>query len=398
MLKEKVQQLVNELHPKLIEIRHHLHQYPELSFEEKETSRFVADRLKEWGIPFTEGVGGYGIVGMIEGGKGPGPVIALRADMDALPIQEENEVPYRSKNEGVMHACGHDVHTTSLLGASYILQQLRNEFKGTIKLIYQPAEERLPSGANAMIAEGVLENPRPDVIIGQHVHPPLQAGKIGMKGGMYMASADEIYVRVTGKGGHAALPKDFIDPILISAHLLVALQQIVSRRANPGTPSVLSFGKIESNGGATNIIPNEVHFRGTFRTMDEEWRAEAHQLMKDLAVGLARSMGGDCEFEVRKGTPFLKNDLEITQRAQEAAADFLGADRVVELPIRMTGEDFAFYTQKVPALFYRLGTGNPEKGITSPVHTTTFDIDEESLKYGSGVMAWIALEFLNDAE
>ncbi len=333
-------------------------------------------------------------MGLIKGKNPDEKVIALRADFDALPIEEANEVVYKSENPGVMHACGHDVHTASLLGTARILQELRDEFAGTIKLIFQPAEEKLPGGASLMIAEGVLENPAPGGIYGQHVHPPLEAGTVGFRSGMYMASADELFLTVRGKGGHGAMPHNGNDPIVITAHIITALQQVVSRNADPTIPSVLTLGKINSTGGATNIIPDEVKLEGTFRTMNETWRSEAHEKMVRIAEGIAESMGGTCDFEVMKGYPFLVNDEALTARAKNAAVAFLGAENVVDLPIRMTAEDFAYYSQKMPACFYRLGTGNRARGITSPVHTPTFDIDEKALETGVGLMTWLALEEL----
>jgi amidohydrolase len=391
---EKIKRQARKNHKQVVDIRRHLHQHPELSYKEKETAAYVARQLKKIGIPFKENVGGYGLVGMIEGRNSGKKVIALRADMDALPIQEANDVPYKSKNEGVMHACGHDVHTASLLGAADILYHLREEFEGSIKLIFQPAEELFPGGASLMIKAGVLGNPAPASILGQHVHPPLEVGKVGMRPGYYMASADEIYVTVEGRGGHGALPQDCIDPILMTSQILVALQQIVSRHANPVIPSVLTFGHIASDGGATNIIPNRVFLKGTFRTMDEKWRAEAHQKMKTLAEAMATGMGGRCEFRIDKGYPALFNEEKITARSRKQAIEFLGPENVVDLPIRMTAEDFAYYSHELPGCFYRLGTGNPSRGITSPVHTDTFDIDENALETGAGLMAWLAIKEL----
>jgi amidohydrolase len=293
-----------------------------------------------------------------------------------------------------MHACGHDVHTASLLGAADILQGLRKEFEGTIKLIFQPAEERFPGGASLMIKAGVLRNPEPTAILGQHVHPPLEVGKIGLRPGYYMASADEIYVTVEGRGGHGALPQDCIDPVMISAQILVALQQVVSRYSDPVVPSVLSFGYIASDGGATNVIPNKVFLKGTFRTMDEKWRAEAHLRMKTMAAAIAEGMGGKCDFRIDKGYPALFNEAKITARTKKRAIEYLGPENVVDLSIRMTAEDFAYYSHELPGCFYRLGTGNPARGITSPVHTDTFDIDEDALQIGAGLMAWLAVHEL----
>ncbi|MCB0594530.1 MAG: amidohydrolase [Lewinellaceae bacterium] len=394
MLKDKIQKLANTYHQDVIGIRRHLHQNPELSYEEVETGKYISQQLQEYGIPHQHGVADNGVVGLIEG-QNPGKrVVALRADIDALPIEEANQVPYKSQKPGIMHACGHDVHTSSLLGAARILNDLRKEFEGTVKLIFQPAEERLPGGASIMIKEGVLENPRPASILGQHVHPPLEVGKVGMRAGNYMASADELYMTVKGKGGHGALPQDCIDPILITAHILTALQQVISRYADPALPSVLTFGYIASTGGATNIIPNEVKLKGTFRTMDERWRFEAHQRMKRMAEGMAESMGGSCELDILVGYPVLFNNEELTTKAFRYAEEYLGKENVVELPIRMTAEDFAYYSQEMPACFYRLGTGNPARGITSPIHTNTFDVDEDCLAISIGLMAWMAVKEL----
>jgi amidohydrolase len=303
-------------------------------------------------------------------------------------------VPYKSKIEGVMHACGHDVHTSSLLSTAKILNKLKSEFEGTVKLIFQPGEEKLPGGASLMIADGVLQNPTPDAIFGQHVMPHIPAGKLGFRKGMYMASADEIYITVKGKGGHAAMPETLVDPVLIAAHMLVALQQVISRNCSPKIPSVLSFGKVIAQ-GATNIIPNEVKIEGTFRTLDENWREEAHNKIKTIATGLVASMGGVCDIEIRKGYPFLKNEEELTQRAIQAATSYMGAENIVDLDIWMASEDFAYYSQEVDACFYRLGTQNIARGITSGVHTPTFDIDESALAIAPGLMAWLAISELN---
>lgn len=393
-VKEKIKQLASDFHPEIIEIRRHLHSHPELSFKEVETGKYISSKLASFGIRHEHGWGENGVVAYIEGKNPTSKTIALRADIDALPITEMNDVPYKSQNQGIMHACGHDVHSASLLGAARILNELQNEFEGTIKLIFQPAEERLPGGASILIAEGVLENPTPKNIIGQHVLPALPAGKVGFRPGMFMASADELYVTVRGKGGHGAMPHENIDPVLIASHVVVAMQQIVSRRSNPTVPSVITFGKINSTGGSTNVIPNEVKLEGTFRTMDEEWRAQAHVLMKNLAETLAESMGGSCDFHIEKGYPFLKNDEELTARSRQHAVDFLGEVNVVDLPMRMTAEDFAYYSQVIPACFYRLGTGNVARGITSPIHTDTFDVDEDSLLVGMGLMSWLAISEL----
>ena len=392
-LAEDIKRLTRQHKEDVIAYRRHLHQHPELSFQEKETARFVAEQLTSFGLSPQEGVADTGVVALVEGKNPEKKTVALRADMDALPIQEANDVPYRSQNDGVMHACGHDVHTSSLLGTARVLQQVRDQFEGTVKLVFQPGEERIPGGASLMIQAGALENPRPDHMFGQHVQPFIPAGKVGFREGMYMASADELYVTVHGKGGHAAMPDRNVDPVLITSHIIVALQQIVSRHADPKVPSVLSFGRVIAE-GATNVIPNEVMIEGTFRTMNEEWRASAHQKMKKLAESIAEGMGGSCTFDIRRGYPFLKNSPELTQRARRYAVDFLGSDKVVDLDLWMAAEDFAYYTQQVDACFYRLGTGNEARGINSSVHTPTFDIDEEALETGVSLMSWIAVQEL----
>ncbi len=394
MLKDKIQELSGKIYGDVVTHRRFLHSHPELSFEEYNTSAYVKAELERLGIPY-EAMADTGIVALIKGDIASDAVVALRADMDALPILEENDVPYKSQNEGVMHACGHDVHTSSLLGTARILSELKADFGGTIKLIFQPAEEKLPGGASVMIKEGVLENPSPQAVIGQHVMPLIDAGKIGMRAGKYMASTDELYVRVKGKGGHGAQPQQNIDPVLITAHIIVALQQVVSRIADPRLPTVLSFGKVIAN-GATNIIPNEVYVEGTFRTLDEKWRAEAHIRMKKIAEGIAESMGGSCDFTIMNGYPFLVNEEKLTAKVREFAEDYLGKDNVLDLDIWMAAEDFAYYSQVADSCFYRLGIRNEAKGITSSVHTPTFDIDEDAFKISTGLMAYIALKRLGN--
>lgn len=396
MLKDKIKNLAKAYKDEVIQTRRHLHANPELSFQEFKTAAFVKERLIEIGITQIESKADTGWAALIEGKNPQKHVLALRADMDALPIIEANDVSYKSQNPGVMHACGHDAHTASLLGAAKILHTLKDEFEGTIKLIFQPGEEVAPGGASLMIRDKVLENPRPAGIIGQHVMPLIPVGKVGFRPGIYMASADELYIKVKGKGGHGAMPEMLIDPVLIASHLIVALQQVVSRAASPKIPSVLSFGRVEAL-GATNVIPNEVKIQGTFRTLDEPWRAKAHQKMLQIAHGIVEGMGGELEFEIRKGYPFLKNEPEMTARAKQAAQDYLGEENVLDLDIWMAAEDFAFYSQVVDGCFYRLGTRNEEKGIISGVHTPTFDIDEDALEIGAGLMAWLAVSELQKA-
>lgn len=392
-LKSKIQILAKQYLSETIEIRRYLHAHPELSFEEYATSDYIASKLMEYSIPFKQGIVNTGIVALIEGRNPDKKIIALRADMDALPIIEENNVEYISQNNGVMHACGHDVHSASLLAAAKILNELKNDFDGTVKLIFQPGEEKLPGGASLMIKEGVLENPCPQSIFGQHVFPSMEVGKVGFRSGMYMASTDEIYVSVKGKGGHAAMPADYNNPLLIASQILLELNKFFMQKEHKA-PTVLAFGKITGN-GATNVIPETVQMEGTFRTMDESWRAEAHSIMKKRAEEIAQQMGGSCDFRIEHGYPFLVNDEVVTNKARAVAEIYLGKENVEELPMRMTAEDFAFYSQKVPACFYRLGTGNKSKGIISGVHTSTFDIDEQALEISSGLMAWLALNELN---
>jgi len=385
-----IQTLAKEVAPKVQNWRHHIHANPELSFEEFETARFVSDRLTEFGIEHQHGVAGTGVVGLIKGRNPESRILALRGDMDALPIVEQNEVSYKSTKPGIMHACGHDVHTSSLLGASWILQQVKDQFEGTIKLIFQPGEEKVPGGASLLIKEGVLQNPAPQSIVGQHVMPFLPVGKVGFREGLYMASADEIYLTIHGKGGHGAMPNLAIDVVAISAQVITALQQVVSRSADPKIPSVLSFGTVMAK-GATNILPNSIYLEGTFRTMDEDWRAKAHQKIRQIVEGICESFGAKADLEIRKGYPFLKNDPVLTRKMKKCAQEYLGAENVVDLDIWMAAEDFSYYTQEMPGCFYRLGTRNEEKGIVSGVHTPTFDIDEDALEIGCGLMAWLAV-------
>ena len=392
-LLEEIKSLSEKHWPETVGYRRHIHANPELSFNEYQTSDFVSKKLARSGIAFTR-IAQTGIVGLIKGNNPDKKCIALRADMDALPIKEANDVPYRSQNDGVMHACGHDVHTASLLGTSWILSQIKNKFEGTVKLIFQPGEEKNPGGASIMIREGVLENPRPSAIIGQHVMPLVDSGKVGFREGMYMASSDEIYLRVIGKGGHASTPELSIDPVVIASHIIIALQQIISRNANPKQPTVLSFGKIIAE-GATNIIPNEVQIAGTFRALNEEWRERGLKKIETMAKGLAEGMGGKCEVKISRGYPYLQNDVAVTRRIREAANEYIGEQNVEDIDLTLGSEDFSYYSQVIPASFYRMGTRNEQKKITSYVHTPTFDIDEDALKTSPGLMAWMAVKELS---
>jgi amidohydrolase len=393
-LKQRVKKLSAQYLPEITVIRRHLHAHPEISFEEYNTSDSIAFKLKEYDIPFKQGIVKTGIVALIEGKNPSSKTIALRADMDALPITETNNCEYKSINIGLMHACGHDVHSACLLGAAKILNELKNEFEGTIKLIFQPGEEKLPGGASLMIKEGVLKDPAPQKMFGQHVFPSMEVGKVGFRAGMYMASTDELYMTIRGKGGHAAMVNEYVNPLLIASRILTELNnEFMLSGIKELPPTVLAFGKISGN-GATNVIPDVVNIEGTFRTMDEKWRKQAHTKMKQTADRIAKEMGGSCEFNIALGYPFLVNDHETTDSARKAAEEYLGKENVEELPIRMTAEDFAFFSQEVPSCFYRLGTGNKAKGIISGVHTSTFDIDEAALEIGAGLMAWLTLSEL----
>jgi amidohydrolase len=394
MNKEQIQELSKNIFNEVVANRRHLHSHPELSFHEVETSAFVAKKLEEMGLEYHK-MADTGLVALIKGDKPSNQVVALRADMDALPITETNDVTYKSQNIGVMHACGHDAHTSSLLGTAKILTGLKSQFAGTVKLIFQPAEEKLPGGASIMIKEGVLENPKPQAVLGQHVMPLIDAGKVGFRAGKYMASTDEIYVTVKGKGGHGAQPQQNIDPVIITAHILTALQTIISRYNDPKSPSVLSFGKVIAN-GATNVIPNEVYLEGTFRTMDEAWRNDAHKKMKKMAEGIAESMSGSCDFNIMRGYPFLINEEKLTANTRAHAEDYLGKENVLDLDIWMAAEDFAYYSQVADSCFYRLGTRNESRGITSSVHTPTFDVEEDAFKVSTGLMAYLALKQLGN--
>ena len=396
-LLRSIKQHSQDLSGEVISWRRHFHANPELSFEEYQTASFVANTLRQIGLQPKEGIAGTGVVALVEGRNPDKKVIALRADMDALPIREVNESSFTSTKEGVMHACGHDAHTASLLGTARILHAHRDQFEGTVKLIFQPGEEKNPGGASLMIRDGALLNPKPAGIIGQHVMPLLPAGKIGFREGMYMASSDEIYLRVIGKGGHAAAPDLLVDPVVITAHLIIALQQIISRNASPRQPSVLSFGKIIAN-GATNVVPDEVQVAGTFRAMNEEWREDGLQKLTKMAEQLASGMGGRCEVTISRGYPYLENDPSLTRRAREEAEAYVGRENVVDIELTLGSEDFAFYSHVIPSCFYRLGTRNESKGITSYIHTPTFDIDEDALAIGPGLMAWMAIQELGQDE
>ncbi|MCX6305100.1 MAG: M20 family metallopeptidase [Bacteroidetes bacterium] len=396
-MKQDIEALSHSFFEEVVAIRRHFHQHPELSCEEFQTAAFICKKLEEFGIPYTAGVAETGVVGLIEGKNASSCCIALRADMDALPIIEENKVAYKSAAPGKMHACGHDVHMACLLGAAKILNSVKDQFEGTVKLLFQPSEESYPGGAIRMIGEGVLEDPKPAYVIAQHVINTLNSGDVGMRPGAYMASTDEIFITVKGKGGHAATPSQVTDPILIASHIIVALQQIVSRNADPLVPTVVSFGKIIGN-GRTNVIPDEVKIEGTVRTYDEAWRKKVHRRIEQIAVSLAEGMGATCEVKIAHGYPYLYNDPALTAKLSLLASEYLGAGHVKELDQRMTAEDFAYFAREVPSCLFRLGIANESKGIGSNLHTSTFDVDEESLATGMGVMAWMAVEILRELQ
>lgn len=387
MLQQKIKALAAAYKDEFIAVRRHLHAHPELSYKEFETSKFVQEKLAAMGIPFSI-IATTGVVGIIEGTNPESRIIALRADMDALPIMEENEVDYKSKNPGIMHACGHDVHTSCLLGAAKILQETKGEWEGKIKLIFQPGEEKNPGGASYMIRDGVLQNPAPQGIVALHVHPGLDTGKLSFRTGTVMASADEIYISVKSKGGHAAAPQLTADTILIASHLIISLQQIVSRNNNPFNPTVLSITSFQG-GNATNVIPSEVKLMGTLRCMNEAWRSEAHALITKHVTELCATMGAEGTVHIDVGYPTVLNNKELTIAAWQLAEDFIGKDNVSETEMRMGAEDFGYYAQQIPGCFFRLGVRNEALGITSGVHTPTFNIDENGIEVGMGMMAWL---------
>lgn len=386
MIKEKIKKRASDYFEQYRSIRHHLHAHPELSYVEYNTSSFIQKHLEKLGIPFTV-MANTGVIGIIKG-KPSSRIIALRADMDALPIQEENSQPYASTVKGVMHACGHDVHTTCLLGAAQILNELKDEWYGTIKLIFQPGEEKNPGGASLLIKQGVLENPAPQAIFGLHVHPLLETGKLSFRGGKVMASADELYITIKGKGGHAAAPHLTTDTILTASMITVALQQVVSRNNNPFSPSVLSICSIQG-GHTTNVIPTEVKLMGTFRAMDEDWRLKAHERIRTIVQHIAEAEGAEVDLKIDIGYPCVYNDPNLNDAIKSIGSDFVGSDLVEETELRMGAEDFGYYTQQIPGCFFRLGTGNKSKGIGSGVHTPTFDVDENAIEIGIGIMAYI---------
>ena len=387
MLLRKIKEFAMQYAPEFIEVRRYLHAHPELSYQEFETSKFVQSKLCEYNIPF-EVKATTGVVGIIEGKNPKSRIVALRADMDALPITEENDVAYKSTSTGVMHACGHDVHTTCLLGAAKILSQTKDKWDGTVKLIFQPGEEKNPGGASLLIKEGVLENPKPECIVALHVNPQLEVGNLSFRAGKVMASADEIYITIKSKGGHAAAPHLTADTILIASHLIVALQQVVSRNKEPFSPSVLSITSFQG-GYTTNVIPSEVKLMGTFRAMDEAWRFKAHDIIRKLSTELVHSMNAEIDLHIDVGYPTVYNNEALNTAIKKIALEFMGDKNVEETEMRMGAEDFGYYSQQIPGCFFRLGTANKAKSITSGVHTPKFNIDESAIEIGIGIMAML---------
>lgn len=391
LLKDQIKKAATDLAPQLIKWRRHMHKHPELSYKEHKTMDYISSQLSEMNIEHSKGVADTGVVAIIKGKNPDSRVIALRSDHDALPIIEANEVDYASTNPGVMHACGHDAHTASLLGAASILNSCKDSWEGTIKLLFQPGEERLPGGATLMIKDGALQNPAPEKIIGQHVFPDLPAGHVGLCPGTYMASADELHMEIIGKGGHAALPEGQCNPILVASEILLAFEDFIENRPNKDIKTVLSFGFIEGN-GATNIVPNSVKLEGTFRSLDEEWRFFAHKKMQEIVSSICQTRGANAHLDIKVGYPCVHNNPELTERLTALATEYLGADKVHRLPVRMTAEDFSFYAQQIPGCFYRLGTSSPETDLGhSGLHTPTFDIDESALVIGAGLLAFGAV-------
>ena len=399
----KIKNLASKHSDEVIAIRRHLHQHPELSFEEIKTSEFVCSILDKYKIKYKKGFVKTGIIALIEGKNPEKKTILLRADLDALPIEEKNDIPYKSQNTGVMHACGHDAHTASILGTAIILQQLTTEFEGTVKIMFQPGEELLPGGASLMIKEGVLQNPKVDMAFGQHVFPNMEVGKVGFRKGMYMASTDELHITITGKGGHAAMAGEYNNPIIVAAHIITEIEsqfpyiideEGVARNVNNGIPTVIAFGKVDAK-GATNVIPESVYLAGTFRTMDENWRASVKEKITEIIQIICKKYKCSASINIENGYPFLINDETLTEQAKQSAILYLGKENVEDLPLRMTAEDFSYITQAVPSCFYRLGTANKEKEITSGVHTATFNIDEKALELASGLMTWMVVNNKN---
>lgn len=393
-MKEKIKQLAQENAEEIIGYRRWLHQHPELSQQEVGTMNFVAEKLRSFGLEPRTGIGKTGCMAMIRGGQDPDSYcVALRADYDALPITEATGLPFASQNPGVMHACGHDMHTSSLLGAAKILSQIKDHLRGSVMVIFEPSEELYPGGARMMMDDGLFDEVVPNEIYSFHCLPEMDYGKVGMRKGKYMASTDELYWTVKGVGGHGATPHLSVDPILIASHIVVALQQLVSRNASPMMPTTLSFGKFIGS-GRTNIIPDEVKMEGIIRTFDEQWRLECHEKIRKISCGIAESMGGECDLFIDYGYPYVFNDDACTQQVYDNAVDYLGKEKVEWLDMRMTAEDFAFFAQKIPACYFRVGIHIPDTPFCN-LHRPNLMVDERSIELASGLEAynvWKALE------
>jgi hippurate hydrolase len=393
MMKARIQELCIQNTGFVVDCYRYLHTHPELSFHEFGTARFVQNELTKMGIPFKAGIGGTGILGKIEGRNPQKKIIALRADMDALPVCEEVDIPWKSVNENVMHACGHDTHTSCLLGAAKILNDLRSEFEGTILLIFQPGEEKSPGGAHLMLEDGIFDEAEPEMILAQHVSVDFPTGTMGFLSGMIMASADEIHVKIHGKGGHGALPHLINDTVLAASQTVVSLQQVRSRLCHPLKPMVLTFGKLIAD-GATNVIPHEVLLSGTFRTVDEKWRATGKEHIRRIINETCAAYGCTAEIDIPDGYPCVINDQDITQKARDFATEWIGEQNIRTLEMRMTSEDFGFFTQKYPCSFFRFGVKGEINANTGGLHSSTFRIDEKALETGMGGMAWLAWKFM----
>ena len=392
-MKAQIQQLSSKYHSYTIDTYRHLHAHPELSFHEFETSHHVQTELTKMRIPFRTGIAGTGILGKIEGKNPSKRIIALRADMDALPVCELVDIPWKSKNDNVMHACGHDAHTACLLGTAQILNEIKDQFEGTILLIFQPGEEKAPGGARTMLEDGLFEEIQPEIILGQHVSVDYPTGTMGFLPGMIMASADEIHVKVHGKGGHGALPHLCNDTVLATAQTLVALQQVKSRLCHPLTPMVLTFGRLVAS-GAQNVIPHEVQLSGTFRTVDEKWRSAAKNHIQRIITDTCAAYGCTAEIEIPDGYPCVVNNEEVTRQAREFAVELIGEENIRTMEMRMTSEDFGFFSQLYPSTFFRFGVKGETNANTGGLHSATFQIDEEALKTGIAGMAWLAWKFM----
>lgn len=390
-IKEIVCKQADTIFPETVRHYRYLHQHPELSHCEKNTAQYIADFLDTEGIPYRKDIGGYGILAWIKGKKTDnGKTIALVADMDALPVHEKNEIPHKSQNTGLMHACGHDAHTASLMSAAKIIHLLENEFGGTVLFVFQPGEEQSPGGANLMLKDEVFRDFTPDFIVKQHAYVDLPAGNVAFQTGTVMASADEIHIVVKGQGGHGALPHELNDTVLAASNIIIALQQVVSRRRNPFQPMTLSFGKFIAN-GATNVIPSELTLAGSLRCMDETERRKMLAIIPEIIESVAQAYGCTCEIFMPDGYPCTISHENITAEIRAQAIEFLGKNSVCDYPKRMTAEDFGFFTERYPCCFYRFGVTGKDSSSCGKLHSPTFLIDEEALKTASGLFSYISL-------